>query len=336
MTQEKIAQYFDNLTAITTDFSKDVDMNFTGALVEILEDINDGSVHVDANKPNSVIVEQIQTLTQSLRQDKLSADDLRKLLQLVTLKVHREDKVPANSQITPDGIGYLLSDFLLQTAALKTGDTLIDFNVGTGNLLNTVNNLLVDNGITVVRIGIDNDSRQLALASAVDGLINDRTTSFYEADVVQLEDTPKAKVVIADLPVGYYPMAAPSYYATQLANGQSMVHQLLIEKSLDFLTPDGWAYLLVPADVLSGTDSKKLLGMLTAKAQIKAFLQLPNNFFQNQSAAKAILVIRKKQAENTGDILMGQYPPLKDVDNLKKFLQDIKAWVKLDREKNEA
>jgi len=33
---------------------------------------------------------------------------------------------------------------------------------------------------------------------------------------------------------------------------------------------------------------------------------------------------------------MGQYPPLKDVDNLKKFLQDIKAWVKLDREKNEA
>ena len=76
--------------------------------------------------------------------------------------------------------------------------------------------------------------------------------------------------------------------------------------------------------------------MLTAKAQIKAFLQLPNNFFQNQSAAKAILVIRKKQAENTGDILMGQYPPLKDVDNLKKFLQDIKAWVKLDREKNEA
>ncbi|ETI97556.1 MAG: hypothetical protein Q611_LSC00401G0008 [Leuconostoc sp. DORA_2] len=115
-----------------------------------------------------------------------------------------------------------------------------------------------------------------------------------------------------------------------------MVHQLLIEKSLDFLTPDGWAYLLVPADVLSGTDSKKLLGMLTAKAQIKAFLQLPNNFFQNQSAAKAILVIRKKQAENTGDILMGQYPPLKDVDNLKKFLQDIKAWVKLDREKNEA
>ena len=135
MTQEKIAQYFDNLTAITTDFSKDVDMNFTDALVEILEDINDGSVHVDANKPNSVIVEQIQTLTQSLRQDKLSADDLRKLLQLVTLKVHREDKVPANSQITPDGIGYLLSDFLLQTAALKTGDTLIDFNVGTGNLL---------------------------------------------------------------------------------------------------------------------------------------------------------------------------------------------------------
>jgi len=78
------------------------------------------------------------------------------------------------------------------------------------------------------------------------------------------------------------------------------------------------------------------LKFLTQKAQLKAFLQLPAAFFKDPRAAKAILVLRKHGVGRHGEVLMGQYPPLKDIEALQKFLQDIKAWVKLDKEQNKA
>ena len=51
--------------------------------------------------------------------------------------------------------------FLLQTADLKSGDTILDMTVGAGNLLQTVNDVLKMNGLDVKRIGIDNDETQL-------------------------------------------------------------------------------------------------------------------------------------------------------------------------------
>ena len=74
-----------------------------------------------------------------------------------------------------------------------------------------------------------------------------------------ITEAPKAKAVIADLPVGYYPLQPSEKYDTQATTGRSFVHQLLIEKSLDFVTDDGWVYLIVPANVMTGEQAKSLL-----------------------------------------------------------------------------
>jgi site-specific DNA-methyltransferase (adenine-specific) len=260
----------------------------------------------------------------------LSPAEKRKALQLAVLKANREDQTPANYQITPDGIGYLLADFINQTARLRDNDTIIDMNVGSGNLLWTINEML---DVTVKRIGIDNDETQLALASATDEIINSDETTLYKEDTISIEEPPKAKVVIADLPVGYYPLQPSDKFITRNQNGRSFVHHLLIEKSLDFVADDGWIYLLVPANVLNGDEAKKVLQFVTSRAQLKAFLQLPNEFFQEVRAAKAILVLKKQRTKNN-EVLMGQYPSLKDLKSLQNFLQEIKAWVKLENEQN--
>ncbi|MGO3316692.1 MAG: class I SAM-dependent methyltransferase, partial [Leuconostoc mesenteroides] len=72
---------------------------------------------------------------------------------------------------------------------------------------------------------------------------------------------------------------------------------------------------------------------VTSRAQLKAFLQLPNEFFQEVRATKAILVLKKQRTKNN-EVLMGQYPSLKDLKSLQNFLQEIKAWVKLENEQN--
>ncbi|WP_302045972.1 class I SAM-dependent methyltransferase [Leuconostoc lactis] len=336
MTQDKIAQYFDDLTTNSQALAKDADISLTDALIELLEDVANGQVAIEDGKPTPAVAEQIEKFIAAFDWRSMSPADLRKTLQLAILKVTRDDHTQANFQITPDGIGYLLADFLLQTADLKSGDTILDMTVGAGNLLQTVNDVLKMNDLDVKRIGIDNDETQLALATAVDQLLTKGTTTFYESDVVALTEMPKAKAVIADLPVGYYPLEPAESYQTRNQDDRSFVHHLLIEKSLEFATDDGWVYLIVPANVMMGDQAKDLLKFLTQKAQLKAFLQLSAAFFKDPRAAKAILVLRKHGVGRHGEVLMGQYPPLKDIEALQKFLQDIKAWVKLDKEQNKA
>lgn len=329
MTQEKIAQYFDALTSASQSLVKDTNTSYIDALIEILEDINSQTVHREFDKPSNDVVQIIQS-TIDMDWSLLSPAEKRKALQLAVLKANREDQTPANYQITPDGIGYLLADFINRTAGLRDNDTIIDMNVGSGNLLWTINEML---DVTVKRIGIDNDETQLALASATDEIINSDETTLYKEDTISIEEAPKAKVVIADLPVGYYPLQQSDKFITRNQNGRSFVHHLLIEKSLDFVADDGWIYLLVPANVLNGDEAKKVLQFVTSRAQLKAFLQLPNEFFQDARAAKAILVLKKQRTKNN-EVLMGQYPSLKDLKSLQNFLQEIKAWVKLENEQN--
>lgn len=329
MTQEKIAQYFDALTSASQSLVKDTNTSYIDALIEILEDINSQTVHREFDKPSNDVVQIIQS-TIDMDWSLLSPAEKRKALQLAVLKANREDQTPANYQITPDGIGYLLADFINQTAGLRDNDTIIDMNVGSGNLLWTINEML---DVTVKRIGIDNDETQLALASATDEIINSDETTLYKEDTISIEEAPKAKVVIADLPVGYYPLQPSDKFITRNQNGRSFVHHLLIEKSLDFVADDGWIYLLVPANVLNGDEAKKVLQFVTSRAQLKAFLQLPNEFFQDARAAKAILVLKKQRTKNN-EVLMGQYPSLKDLKSLQNFLQEIKAWVKLENGQN--
>ena len=336
MTQEKIAEYFDALTVSANELAQDADMSMTDALIEVLENIYRGDVQHELGKPTPEVTAHIQNMIANFNWHEMPRTDLRKTLQLAILKASRDDKVSANHQLTPDGIGYLLADFISQTADLTDGDTIIDLTVGTGNLLNTVNDVLLMNDVKVKQIGIDNDDMQLALASATDALLNSGATELFQEDVVSLKDVPKAKVVIADLPVGYYPLDPGNTYDTRVSEGRSFVHHLLIEKSLDFLTDEGWAYLIVPANVLTGDNAKSLLKFVAKKAQLKAFLQLPTEFFKDQRAAKAILVLRKNGIGSKSEVLMGQYPTLKNIDALKSFLQDIQDWVKLDKEQDEA
>lgn len=333
MINQQIPEYFDKIFAVVEKLQNEEKTTYRQSLVQTLSTLVAGDLTAaDKNQLSEASQNALASL-QSINWSALSFSDQRNVLQLTLLKADRQDKVPANDQLTPDGIGYLLGDLLYQTANLTAESTIMDMVVGTGNLLWTVEETLKRHDLTVHEAGIDNAETQLALASVTGEALHQEQTPLFLGDVVDLapDAVDPVDVVIGDLPVGYYPGVGPADFVTTLSPdaGKSYAHFLMIEKSLDLIKDDGWVYLVVPADLLTTANHEAILKLFSQKAQLKAFLPLPAEYFKNQERAKALLVLRKPGVGPKQEVLMGQYPSVKNPEALQEFLQDIKAWGKL-------
>ncbi|USS91784.1 class I SAM-dependent methyltransferase [Fructobacillus americanaquae] len=333
MINRQIPAYFEKIDrAVMTVKDQEKTTNRV-ALVMALERLNKKEI---LSSDHDQLAADSKKALQSLEEvdwTSLPFSDRRNILQLLVLKADREDKLPANLQLTPDGIGYLLGELIYQTANPNEQTSITDMVVGTGNLLWTIVESFSRHGLSATdSTGIDNDESQLALASELATALQEDPTLLF-GDVISLakEKIAPADVVIGDLPIGYYPQAAPESFVTAFSeqDGKSYAHYLMIEKSLDLVKDDGWIYLIVPNDLLTGSRHESILKLFSKKAQLKAFLTLPAEYFQNQEQAKAFLVLRKKNALPKQEVLMGQYPSVKDQKALQEFLQDIRAWGKL-------
>lgn len=334
MMQDKITLYFNLLNNSAQLLVADMDMTHTDALIEIMEDFSQQKVRQENGQPSADVVKKIEMAMTEVDWQHISTIDLRKAVQLAVLNANREDQLPANYQITPDGIGYLLADLIDKTGFVDNAK-IADMTVGSGNLLWTVKNLLQKNKKSATFIGLDGDETQLALASATNMLLRDETIDLYQTDIVDTKEKISADVVIGDLPIGYYPLSGHNDLIMSQIDDRPFVHELMIERSLDLVSAQGWIYLIVPANIFNTGHTKPLLKMLASKAQLKAFLRLPLEFFKTKDMQKAILVLRPKGISAKGEVLMGQYPALKDIKTLQDFLQEIDAWVKLDKELNQ-
>ncbi|CAK8053510.1 class I SAM-dependent methyltransferase [Eupransor demetentiae] len=331
MINKDVTQYFDKVFEAIEAYQKAQNSTYHGAALMVLKDINAG----EATAIDQEDVKQKIQAAVDLDWQKLDFSARRHVLQLILLKIDRMDKVEPNLQLTPDGIGYLLGDLIYQTADWTGQGSLLDLTVGTGNLLWTVEEVLLSHKLDPDRYGFDNSDEQLALATVSDDLLNEKPSDFYQADVLTVpkDEIPAADVVLADLPVGYYPGQPDGDYMTASAEAnKSFAHYVMIEKAFDLVQPKGWLYFIVPANLLDGEESQKMLKFITNRARLKAFMRLPADYFKNAAAAKAVLVLQPKEASQQGEVLMGQYPSLKDPKGFEEFLQEIKRWVKLEKE----
>lgn len=339
MTKVNIPEQFKKIESIIQEVKKNEGVNYRQALIQVLATLNEEELTA---KDKEVFSADSQLALEELFNidwQAFSFQERRHVLQLLLLKADKEDQVPANEQLTPDGIGYLLGDLVAKTANVKKANgqvaTVTDMAVGTANLLWTVQEVLQAAGVEIKTTGVDTEDTQLALASVTADLLNDNQADFFLGDAIGLPagELLPSDVVIADLPIGYYPKQAPQDFVTAFKEGQSYAHFLMIERSLDLLKDNGWAYLVVPADILSGNHHESILKLLSNKAQLKAFLTLPQTFFQKKEQQKAILVIRKSSAQPKTEVMLGQYPSVKESKALEEFLQDLSDWGKLNKEK---
>ena len=251
------------------------------------------------------------------------------MLQLLLVATLREDGLQANYQVTPDAIGMWVGFLAEQFTAQNATANLLDLTVGTGNLLATVQQVLAQQGNTLTINGVENDDTMLTVASGMAALLG-FDWQLTLADAVASDLPTDQDIVVADLPVGYYPAEVPSHFVTTAEDGLTYVHHLLIEQAVNALRPGGLAAIIVPANLFETEQAQSLLKYLQSEnVYFQALLQFPDKLFANKAAAKAILVLQRAggDAIQATPVMLAKTPELTNVAENKDFVTEMTAWM---------
>lgn len=261
--------------------------------------------------------------------DGMTPELKRQVLQLLLVATMREDGLQANYQVTPDAIGmwvgFVVEQFVAEGAPVKV----TDLTVGSGNLLATVAQVLGQQKNEMTASGVENDDTMLTIASGMAALLG-LDWQLTLADAVADQPAVNQDVVIADLPVGYYPSTVPTDSTTQADEGMTYVHHLLIEQAIKALRPGGLAALIVPANLFESEQAANILKYLQGPdVFFQALLQFPEKLFTNEKAAKAILVLQRAggDAVQATPVMLARTPELTNVAENKNFVSEITAWM---------
>lgn len=253
----------------------------------------------------------------------------RQVLQLLLVATMREDGLQANYQVTPDAIGMWVGFVVEQFVTAGEPVKVTDLTVGSGNLLATVAQVLGQQKNEMTASGVENDDTMLTIASGMAALLG-LDWQLTLADAVADQPAVNQDVVIADLPVGYYPSAVPTDFTTQADEGLTYVHHLLIEQAIKALRPGGLAALIVPANLFESEQAANILKYLQGSdVFFQALLQFPEKLFTNEKAAKAILVLQRAggDAVQATPVMLARTPELTNVAENKNFVSEITAWM---------
>jgi len=261
--------------------------------------------------------------------DGMTPELKRQVLQLLLVATMREDGLQANYQVTPDAIGmwvgFVVEQFVAEGAPVKV----TDLTVGSGNLLATVAQVLGQQNNEMTASGVENDDTMLTIASGMAALLG-LDWQLTLADAVADQPAVNQDVVIADLPVGYYPSTVPTDSTTQADEGMTYVHHLLIEQAIKALRPGGLAALIVPANLFESEQAANILKYLQGPdVFFQALLQFPEKLFTNEKAAKAILVLQRAEGDavQATPVMLARTPELTNVAENKNFVSEITAWM---------
>ncbi|HFU4203011.1 TPA: class I SAM-dependent methyltransferase [Streptococcus suis] len=313
MNFEKIEQAYDLLLENVQTIQNLLGTNIYDALIE------QNAAYLAGEHDNSVVAKN----NQSLNNLQLTKEEWRRAYQFLFIKANQTEPMQYNHQFTPDSIGFIMT-FLLDQ--LVTGDkiTVLEIGSGTGNLAQT---LLNHSQKELDYLGIEIDDLLIDLSASIADVMQ-AEISFAQGDAVRPQILKKSQVIIADLPIGYYPddaVASRYQMASQLEH--TYAHHLLIEQSLKYLEQDGYAILLAPNDLLTSPQSNLLKPWLKEHASIVGMITLPTTLFGQQTMAKSIFILQKK-TENPITAFIYPLQSVQEAEIVHDFMDNFKKWKK--------
>ncbi|WLR44183.1 class I SAM-dependent methyltransferase [Bacillus carboniphilus] len=321
MKQSKVEDLYSKLNKGAEWICKKNDISYIEALT-ILADVLKGE-----NEQESHFKELLE-LINPIHFDDYSKEEIRKSVQLVILKGQKEGTQP-NHQMTPDAIsifmGYLVHKFV-QVLENNKNVTVLDPVVGSGNLLTAVLNQLdvktsygIDIDEVLLKISMLNGNAQ---AHHLELFLQDSLMPFYIEPV---------DLVVADLPVGYYPNDEnAATFELKSEQGHSYAHHLLIEQSLSYLKTDGYGFFIIPNQLFDSPEAHKLKTFLQKHAIVQGVIQLPLNVFKSEKYAKSIFILQKKGDETKApkQAMLVNMPSFSDPSKVESVLGKIDQWIK--------
>lgn len=311
MNFEKIEQAYDLLLENVQTIQNQLGTNIYDAMIE------QNAAYLAGQHDTDLIVRNNQTLHDL----HLTKEEWRRAFQFLLIKANQTEPMQYNHQFTPDSIGFILS-FLVDQLLATQKVTVLEIGSGTGNLAQTILNASQKD---LDYLGIEVDDLLIDLSASMADVMQ-AEISFAQGDAVRPQILKESQVIVADLPIGYYPDdQIASRYQVASQTEHTYAHHLLMEQSLKYLEKDGFAILLAPNDLLTSPQSDLLKGWLQAEANIVAMIALPPSLFGKAAMAKSIFVLQKKTAR---PLVPFVYPlqSLQEPEAIQKFMVNFKNW----------
>lgn len=330
MFPEKIEErFYTHLQAIQI-LQQALECSFLDAYIEHVENINDQyTIRVIEGVPNQESIDQLTPLYEQLKADAFTAEEKRKISQLLLLKGAQTEKLQANHQLTPDGIGFLFV-YLIEQLYMdqKANLRMLDLTTGMGNLLFTIVNNLALAKYHTTAIGVDNDETLLAVAAANSQWFESEVTLFHQDGLQDLLIEP-VDVAIGDLPVGYYPIDEKAKdFIVHAENEHTYAHHLLIEQAMKYVKEAGFGIFLMPSQFLESPQSDQFKKLLQEKVYLQGIIQLPDDLFRNEHSKKSIILLqnRGQGAKQVSEVLLARLQTLKQPEKIAEFFKEFAQW----------
>lgn len=331
MELKDIEQAYQTLSQIIEIFEKKLELSYFDALIEALSDLLENQINGQEDLDDST-VKELEKLYRHLDLNDFSAEEVRQVIQLLLLGSYKKERVQPNHQMTPDSIGYLITFLIEKVIDPSSLDSILDLTVGTGNLLAVIlNNLKALGSKNINAYGVDNDDTLLSIADVSFALQQTDDIELFHQDALDDLMIPQVDLVVSDLPIGYYPIdERAKNFKTHADEGHSFAHYLLIERGIDKLVENGWGFFVVPSGIFESKEAQPLLKMIQEKGYLQGLLNFPQELFVSEKSRKAVLMVQKKgpKAHQASQILLGDFPSLKNKKEFNQFLDEINAWVK--------
>ena len=323
---DNIEKLFNNFLDCVKCLQEALNVSFGEALTETFDNLENNQIKVELGAPDKKTVQELSQKYEKLDYSGLSNKLKLQIFTYLTLKAINEDGLDVNQMPTPPAISTVIAMFMLKLLP-KERLIIADPAIGTGNLLFSVVNQLKSANHSKSDFelyGIDNDEEMLSFAD-IEAHLSDIDIEIFCQDALTPWMFKSPDVVVSDLPVGYYPIDKNAKnFATKSENGHSLAHLLFIEQIIKNLKAGGYAFLIVPQNILSGKGGGDFMPWLTDKVFLRAIIELPDSAFQNKFNQKSILAF-----QNHGKNIRNSEVFLTKLDSFKSEQDLIKLNVKL-------
>ncbi len=321
MEKSTVEILFEWLDKTTAQIQQHMNEPYLNSLVETMETIFYDDLAEDLD---DILKKKLKSALEELHKVNYTNEDMRKAIQLAILK-GMKDATQEQHLMTPESIGLIVGYLADKLVGDKQNIRIFDPASGTGNLLTTVMERISQQK-TVYASEVDPTLIRLSVLNAN---LQKKEIEFFHQDSLGPLFIDPVDLIVADLPVGYYPDdRRASEYELHADKGHAYAHHLFIEQSLRYAKDAGYLIFVIPDFLFDSDQSEKLNHYLRENAHIVGVLRLPENAFKSKRNVKSILVLQKK-GDNTKapkQPLLVQIPSLTNENAMADILAQMNGW----------
>lgn len=276
------------------------------------------------NGVNDTLATKLQDSIKEIDIDTYKTVEVRKAIQLAILK-GMKGSTQQQHLMTPETVALFVGYLAEKVLNGKKGIRVFDPVSGTGNLLTTVLDQLKQTE-SAFASEIDTTLIELSVLSAN---LQKKEIEFFHQDSLSPLLLDPVDLIVADLPVGYYPDdIRANEYELKSDEGHSYSHHLFIEQSMKYTKEGGYLLFIIPDFLFDSDQSDKLHAFIQEYAHIVGVLRLPESAFKSKKNVKSILILQKKAdgVSAPKQPLLVNLPSFNNTEAMNNILAQMNTW----------